>query len=92
MEGGLLGFRTGAGTSLAINILTSFERFVGFILDGVLFLKEKLVFFERAVFPEELALFEELVCLRLIIGRISADIPRLALSISGARTAVKEIR
>lgn len=84
MAGGLLGLRTGSGTPLAINNLASFERFVGLVFEGVVFLKEKLAFFEGVVLPEELALFEELVCLRLIIGQLSAGIPRLALSISGA--------
>ena len=64
------GFRTGAGTPLGINILASFELFGGLVFEGVVFLKKELVFFEKAVFPEELALFEGLVCLRLIMGQI----------------------
>lgn len=92
MEGGLLGLRTGAVAVLAINILASFERFVGLVFEGVAFLKEELVFFEGPAFRRELAFFEGLVCLRMIIGKSPQTFLGWRSASLVPRTAVKKTR
>jgi len=92
VEGSLLGLRTGAVTLLAINIPASFGRFAGLVFEGVVFPKNELGFFERAALCTELAFFERLVSLRLIIGQISAGILGWRAASLVPRPTVKETR